>query len=240
MIIPFDRNLFTQIGLDSGSLTMLGSVVHSFGEPGEYRGSLHGAGKQAVFYVTVDRESPIGQVNIDLAALANPAPLAQECCDEPEKRNRFSVNPKGYAVFQVSQGSGGFYVHIRRAMENPKERVYDSRRLGEGDIFTAVLLRPGTYSVANTLGNAKGEIVVSYPEAGKRGYRPPAPVRVQVTKESFDPRSIRLGPAQGLLFDCRAEARILIELRKPDDGPGEPRSPRERGWKKKGPVAVVS
>ena len=31
-------SIFTQIGLDSGALTQLGSVVHPVPEPGEYRG----------------------------------------------------------------------------------------------------------------------------------------------------------------------------------------------------------
>src|SRR5512139_1682841 len=129
-VMPFDRNLFTQIGLDSGSLTMLGTVVHSFGEPGEYRGSVHGEGGQAVFYVTVDKNSPVAQVNIDLATLVNPPPPSAECCEEEGGRNHFSVNPKGYAVFMVSQGSGGFYVHVRKAEENPQTQIYDSRNLG--------------------------------------------------------------------------------------------------------------
>jgi hypothetical protein len=224
--------MFTQIGLDSGSLTMLGSVIHSFGEPGEYRGSVHGEGEQVVFYVTVDKNSPVAQVNIDLATLARPTDPAKECCEEEGTRNRFSVNPKGYALFHVSQGPGGFYVHVRKAEENRGEKIFDSRSLGEGDIFSAVLLRPGTYSVANTLTDARAEVVISYPQVGKTPYRPPGPVRVQVTKGAFEPRSIRLSPAQALLFDCHTEARIRIELEKPDDGPGRPRRVTKREWKK--------
>ena len=45
MNMTFDRNLFTQIGLDSGSLTMLGAVIHSFRKPGEYRGSVRTEGE---------------------------------------------------------------------------------------------------------------------------------------------------------------------------------------------------
>ena len=41
MNVTFDPHLFTQIGLDSGSLTMLGTVVHSFAQPGEYRCVVH-------------------------------------------------------------------------------------------------------------------------------------------------------------------------------------------------------
>jgi len=36
--LMINTTLFTQIGLDSGALTQLGSVVHQVPEPGEYRG----------------------------------------------------------------------------------------------------------------------------------------------------------------------------------------------------------
>ena len=98
MMKPFDRNMFTQIGLDSGSLTILGAVIHSFGEPGEYRGSAAREGDQAVFFITVDKNSPVAQANIDLATLAKPEQPSKECCESEEARNRFSVNPKGYAA----------------------------------------------------------------------------------------------------------------------------------------------
>ena len=181
MNLTFDQNLFTQFGLDSGSLTMLGSVIHSFQEPGEYRGSVHKAGGgQAVFYITVDKNSPAAHANIDLASLREYSDaIAKECCDDSNE-NHFTVNPRGYVVFHVSAGSGGFSVHVRRAEEDPKEKVFNSQALGEGDIFSAVIIRPGTYSVVNRLAKTKAEVVVSYPKIGKTAYRPPAPVRVQV------------------------------------------------------------
>src|SRR6266545_1626719 len=109
----FDRNLFTQIGLDSGAITMLGSVVHSFGEPGEFRGTVRsGAQPEATFYVSVDKNCAIAQVTIDLATLAGTAPSRGDstkdgsCCDDHGKpdEKRFVVHPKGYAVFHVSGG----------------------------------------------------------------------------------------------------------------------------------------
>ena len=181
MKLTFDQNLFTQVGLDSGSLTILGSVIHSFHEPGEYRGSVHKAGgEQAVFYLSVDKNSSVAQANIDLASLREYSDATQkECCDD-SKENRFTVNPRGYVLFHVSSGSGGFSVHVRRAEEDPKEKVFNSEELGEGDIFSTSIIRPGTYSVANRLAKTKAELVVSYPEIGKTAYRPPAPVHVQV------------------------------------------------------------
>jgi hypothetical protein len=228
MNMTFDQNLFTQIGLDSGSLTMLGAVIHSFKEPGEYRGSVHQeGGDQAVFYVTVDKNSSVAQVDIDLAALNKPS---DPCCEGSQ--NRFSVNPKGYAVFHVSAGAGGYSVHVRRAIEDPKEEVFNSQELNDGDIFSAIIIRPGTYSVVNTHTNARAEVVVSYPGTGKVAYRPPAPVRVEVEQKNFEPRRIDLKPGQGLLFDCKTPSRIKLALLKTDDGPGHSRQTGKRGWKK--------
>ena len=233
MDLTFDQNLFTQVGLDSGLLTILGSVIHSFREPGEYRGSVHKAdGGQAVFYVTVDKNSPAAHVNIDLASLREySAATEKDCCDEG-KENRFSVNPKGYVVFHVSGGSGGFSVHVRRSEEDPKEPVFNSQELGEGDIFSGVIIRPGTYTLANPLSKGKGEIVVSYPEIGKTAYRPQEPARVQVGPRGFDPARIELKPSQGLIFDVKSPARIVIELLKADDGPDYDRKAPPRGWSK--------
>ena len=232
MNMTFDRNLFSQIGLDSGSLTMLGAVIHSFHEPGEYRGSVSTEGEgQAVFYISVDKESPAAQVNIDLSTLTQPSETAKDCgCGEPQ--NHFSVNPRGYAVFHVSGGAGGFHVHVRRARENAEEKIFDSRNLDDGDIFSAVILRPGTYAVTNAHTRARAQIVVPYPKVGETPYRPPAPVRVQATQEHFEPRRIELYPGQGLLFECKTPSRIKIELEKADDGPGTPRKPTPRGWRK--------
>jgi hypothetical protein len=235
MNLTFDQNLFTQTGLDSGSLTMLGSVIHSFHEPGEYRGSVHKAGgAQAVFYLTVDRNSPAAHVNIDLATLREYAGATEKECCPDEKENHFTVNPRGYVVFHVSKGSGGFSVHVRRAEEDPKTQVFNSQILGEGDLFSASIIRPGTYTVVNQLAKEKvrAEVVVSYPEIGKTAYRPPAPVRVQVTPRGFDPARIELKPGQGIVFEVKTPARIVSELAKPDDGP-RTRPPRpSRGWAK--------
>jgi hypothetical protein len=234
MNLTFDQNLFTQLGLDSGSLTMLGSVVHSFQEPGEYRGSVHKADDgQAVFYLTVDKNSPAAHVNIDLASLREYAGAAQkECCDD-SPANHFTVNPRGYVVFHVSGGSGGFSVHVRRAEEDPNEKVFNSQELGKSDIFAATIIRPGTYSVVNRLGEGRAEVVVAYPGSGKTAYRPPAPVRVQVGPRGFEPAHIELKPGQGLVFEAEAPARIMIELVKADDGPGHDRRTPPRGWSKR-------
>jgi hypothetical protein len=225
--MTLDHNLFTQMGIDSGSLTMLGAVVHSLGGPGEYRGTVRKEGEgQAVFYISVDKNSPVAQIDIDLAALTHTAPeLPDKDCGCEGEKNRFSVNPRGYALFRVSGGPGGYNVHLRKAVEAEDTKIFDSRKLSDGAIFSATILRPGTYTAANLLGPGKAKIVVSYPQRGKTAYRPPAPVRVLATEKGFYPERIKLKPAQGLLFECKSLSRIKIELVEPDDGPSRAAKP---------------
>lgn len=230
MASTLDRNFFTQIGLDSASLTMLGVIVHSFGEPGEYRGVVTGKGQDsATFSVSVDPSSAVASVNIDLAALAGTAPASSQggdsdcCCGKQDQSPggagpRYVVHPKGHAVFRVSGGAGGYAVNLRKAVDDRDVRAYDSRMLQSGDIFSAVILRPGRYSVRNELGDARAEVTVSYPGTGETAYKPPPPEVVQLGRK-MEPSRIVLKPMQGLNFHIDTEARVVIELEEPDDGP---------------------
>jgi hypothetical protein len=226
----FDRHFFSQIGLDSGALTMLGAVVHGFGEPGAYRGiARRGAEPEATFYITVDKASPVAQVNIDLAALVEPQKPGTCGCGTRE--GPFVVNPRGYAVFRVSGGAGGFSVHVQRAVDEANPKIFDSRELQDGDIFSAIIIRPGTYSVENLLTKAKAELKVAYPKLGTTAYRPPGPLTAECARHSIDPAKLDLQPGQGVNFHAKAPSRIKIELVKADDGPGR-HEPARSGWKK--------
>jgi hypothetical protein len=233
--VTADPNLWTQIGLDSGSLTMLGTIAHQLGEPGEYRGTVHhGADVKAVFFVTADSKSPAAQVAIDLAALegaqsGEPAAGApgDSCCIRDAKQSsggqRYTVNPRGYVLFHVQSGQGGYYVHLRRIDTPETDKGYDTRTLKPGDAFTAMILRPGTYAIRNTLARGSTEAVVRYPTIRDKPYVPPAPVRIECTAAGFDTTGrIDLGVGQGLLFHARADTRIAITLERPDDGPARP------------------
>jgi hypothetical protein len=209
------------VGLDSGELTMLGAVAQRFDVPGEYRGTVRRGGAiERVFYLTVDKESPVAAADIDLAVLANAGSRTghESCCPE-DKEPRFSVNPRGYAVFRVSGGPGGYSVNLRRADPDDKTPVFNSSRLDGGAVFSARILRPGVYSVTNSLTKARAELGVAYPPEAFSGYRPPEALRVEVTERGFKPERIAIKAAQGLIFDCNAPARIVIALEKADDGP---------------------
>lgn len=218
-----DPNI-AQIGLDSGALNMLGAVVCRFEEPGGYRGTVRrGDVIEKVFYLSVDKESPVAAADIDLAklggSLLRPNDTDEGCCCSDEPETRFSVNPRGYALFRVSGGKGGYSVNLRRADPNEKTPVFNSTALDNGAIFSVRILRPGAYVVTNTCGKTRAQLTVSYPPKAFSGYRPPEPQRVEVTEKGFYPNKIALKPAQGLVFECRTTSRIVIELERADNGP---------------------
>lgn len=242
--------LFTQTSLDSGALTMLGTVIHNFSESGKYLGDVL-LGKRTVgkFYLTVDKECPAMQVNIDLSMLHQPASKHRKIMEK-----RFVVNPKGYAVFHVSRGAGGYAVCVGRIGEKHESGMFDSRELKKDDLFAVTLIRPGTYSVTNVNTKAKSEIVVAYPKIEKirEPYCPPEPVSIECTKKAFEPGKImekaleqnkstkkafkrgriEIKPAQGQVYRLKSPSRIKIRLVRPDNGPKGPRQPRITRWEK--------
>ena len=218
--------LFKQTGLDSGSLTMLGSIVHQFAEPGEYRGvSLRNNQRDAVFYLKIEEGSPVNQVNIDLAALAGGAEQPSSCICESGGggAQHFLLGAGGHAVFHVSGGPGGYELHIGRSGKEPQPREFDSIELKGGDLFAATFLRPGVYTVRNLAAKERGkaglEIDVAYPRAGKTAYQPPAAVRVECVREGFRPAKLELQALQGCIFVCQVAARIKAELLRPHGPP---------------------
>jgi hypothetical protein len=243
MNLTFDRNLFTQTTLDSGALTMLGGVTHCLLEPGQYRGIVFRESEDiAAFYIDADKNCAVAQANIDLASL-DPAVVVSprqaksavsgDCgCGpgaSPGGTTKFIVHPKGYLVFHVSAGAGGYSVIVRKAEEDPKTNLFDTRKLSEGDVFSCAIIRPGQYSIENTVTKAGARITVLYPKVGKTGYRPPKPITFECGSRGMEPQQAEVQPGQGIHFRFKAPSRIKIDLLKPDDGPGKPLGPKNLG-----------
>jgi hypothetical protein len=231
--------LFTQFGLDSGALTLLGQVVHQFDAPGEYRGTAVIAdAPEATFYLTVEETSAATQVHVDLAALAEASAAASGCsCGKNHggpSSGHFFVGAKGYALFHVSGGAGGHAVRIVGAGKSEVE--FDSTKLGKGDLFVATILRPGRYAVKNLLeaAAAPGELDVAYPVGGATPYRPGEPARVACTRSGFRPANVALTAAQACVFSCEAPARIKIELIAALDPPAATQPTRRRSLRRPG------
>jgi hypothetical protein len=143
-----------------------------------------------------------------------------ECgCDDDEQGasggGRFEVASEGYAVFKVAAGAaGGYAVELHRSTASGRgERVFDSRALRQSDMLAVVLLRPGTYSVANESNGTKAELKVAYPEKPLGLIDP-----VNVTcGGAIHPEAIHVLPAQGIVFTFETPSRIKIVLVTPED-----------------------
>lgn len=214
-------HLFKQIGLDSGALTMLGTIVHNLPHPGAYHGTVvRGEEIRARFEIAVDENAAAGQVNIDLALLDDPF----NGCG----RKKFTVHPKGAIVFHVSKGPGGYYVIIDAAGGEKCATVFDSRKLDNGDVFVATVLRPGEYRVTNALDRHTARLEVPYPERREVALCQRQPLTINCTGKGFEPGEIHAKVAQAQAYLVKAPARIVIELSKPfdrskDEGPRKTR-----------------
>jgi hypothetical protein len=218
MSARFNSLFLNQTTFDSAS--PLGSVVlvHRFDDEGEYDVELGREGEvpdrvalSVAPQVKEAREVQASSVTIDSAGAA-PGTIAAQ--------RRSKLHAGGYAAFtSMHARSSGSVIVARKRGE--KDAEFDSRRLGEHDLFAVTLVRPGLYAVRNTLAKAKaeGRIVVTYPVVGERPYRPADPVDVVCTKKGFDPERLEIGPAQGIIFRFQTAAHLLVELLEPDDGP---------------------
>jgi hypothetical protein len=220
--------VFSQVNLDSASLTMLTSTVHKVSEAGIYDGTImRGSETVGLFRITTLDVTPTNcateaksQLNIDLRNLD--LPVADQI--DSLATNCFQVRTGGFVVFHVSGGVGGYSVELQKTGEQ-KAKVFDSKKLDENDNFIATVLRPGTYSITNVDSKTKAELVVVYPEIGKIPKQPQA-VKVECTAKGITPGKIKINPTEPLIFSFKISSRIKIELMKPEDRPRKIEQPK--------------
>jgi hypothetical protein len=204
---------------DSGALGMLTMVLHQFRSDGHYQAAIMQQGL-AVTDVDfeVDEKSEMMQLNIDLAQTVRKSKARPEdCCFKSEKQPVGVVSPKGYVLFHASSGDG----YSVTVSNTEGKVVFDSTKLGDGDLFAVSLLEPGKYSMANTIGSVEGEIVVSLaPEAAKRISTLET---LHIDMGEKETKHIEVTSSQGLVFHIKDSARILIERGyAPPQKPGKP------------------
>lgn len=130
----------------------------------------------------------------------------------------YTLTKGDYAVFYVSTGAGGYSIEIYRFEKGSQLKTFDSKELKEGVIFSAMVIRPGTYLITNTLNDAKAELVINYPELGKMK-KILIPINIESNTKEIVPNKINIDPSQGLIFRINTLSRIRIELTKPEDRP---------------------
>jgi hypothetical protein len=212
MKVRVNRELFTTTSFDSGSLTVLASVLHPFKEGGEYVGEVYRDDlRVGRFHILVGENCVGRQVNIDLREqdrrLQRTSTGYQDC---------YQLQINGVAVFYVSKGKGGYYVTVRKLGE--EGRKYSTRMLEEDDVFAVNLMRPGEYRIITDPGQ-EGEIVVNYREPTGKPYRPGDPIEVSIEGGGIKPRRLEITPLQALIHRIQRPSRIKIDLVKPINQP---------------------
>jgi hypothetical protein len=227
-----NRQLLEQTTWDSGAPSGTAAVVHRFQSPGSYFATalLEDTVVGGVELAVLERpgqpevEGPPPSARVDLSWIRRG--LRERL--HPGQGERSLVAQEGYVLFSNAEQATGYAVRVTRPEQ--QEGVFDTRELGADDLFSVTMVRPGTYTVSNTLTGAGGRVTVAYPTIGDTPYRPPGPASVVCRADGFDPRSVDLQPAQGLIFSFEVPSRILITLAEPDDGPAE-RRPSTARWR---------
>jgi hypothetical protein len=227
-----NRHMFTTRVFDSGALGVLGSVIHQFREPGRYEVVIRQ--KDSVvrsFRFEASESSSNMQLDIDLASVIRAATGAKEDCGCDGAKGATgpgvlpTVSPKGYVLFYVSQGDGGYAVSVGR--EGGEKPVFDSTALGEGDIFAVTLLAPTRYAMTNRTGGAKGTIVVSSSSDTAKSLAAMSASYVETRREAFAPNTVKVVSGQGIVFRILETSRVVIEQQE------EPESEARAGGKGK-------
>ena len=225
-----NRQMFSARTFDSGALGVLASVVHQFPDPGRYEAVIR-HGHKAIRSVPfeVSESSSNMQLDIDLALPAQPRAGGEADCECKGTHAASggstlpSVSPKGYVLFHVSHGDGGYAVLVgRQGTEVP---AFDSTALNTGDLFVVSLLAPTRYTMTNRRGKASGTIVVRMAHDHLRKLASSEAIYVESSHETFSPADVQAASAQGIVFRVRDSARIVIEQ---VDDPPEKKMPRRR------------
>lgn len=208
--------LFKETGTDSGELNVLGTLVHRFPDEGDYMIEVRqGETLVGSRLLAVSDDYHTLQATYDLSAFGDTGEC--DCGSKCSCEGDFDcIREDGAAVFHVGSGPGGYSVTVEPVGERRERREFDSGKLVEDDAFSALLLRPGSYTARNTLGDAAAELTVNYPE-GRMGAANQDALVVTVTDAGFQPATIEMDPGRGVSFVVETDARIVIELDEPDE-----------------------
>ncbi|WP_410507760.1 hypothetical protein RSJ42_13265 [Methanosarcina hadiensis] len=216
-----NKYVFRKTSNDSGSLTTMSSIIHKVAEQGKYSGIVFlGDIKVGKFFIRVgeSREEaqeegvPLQQIDIDLSSFNNSTGVNGNS-------TAFTLLAGGHIVFYVSKGSKEYAVEIfRLGKQKEPIKVFDSRLLGDEDLFITHVMKPGSYSVRNVMGGGQAILTVEYPEHEKL-MRNMESVLIECRNGTMDPAEIKIQPLQTLMFSCTRESRINIELKMAEERP---------------------
>lgn len=226
-----NRRLFSALAFDSGSLGVLASIVHQFNATGRYAVSVLQQGERVGSTAfEVDEASTVMQLTIDLSAVHSAVNIAEADCDCRHDSVRMAastpvVSPKGYVLFHASQGDG--YAFLAGLDQPNVLPVFDSTRLGPGDLYALSLIKPDTYVMSNSTGEATGTITVTFQHKGTAAFKAPDTQYIDASSARFAPQHVEVTATQGIVFRVQDAARIVIRAKgEPSARPADtPRGP---------------
>lgn len=239
--VLLNRSLFVQRAFDSGAIGVLTTLMHRFGESGDYDLFVSSGGRTvARMMVRVVDSNATYQHNLDLANLHSGE---RECCREEAD---VLLHTGGVLGFYASQGSASFQVEVQRLGGKDKQVLLDNaEQVPGGDFFAVTPLQAGVYRVSDSLNKAEMLLRVAMPPlpgkgkkpaAGKekkartdREYRPDQPTLVDAGKGGFGRKEVSLYSGQALVFQCKQAARLRVEMEKPDQPTSKPPKSIRRG-----------
>lgn len=212
-------NILSQTNIESASLNTNGMIIHRFQDTGYHHVQIYKKKiLEKIIPLKVTKESKEIQLNINLssASFKNYDCHCKNIDKDTITDRVYEIGPNTNVLFYVSYGMGDYYITVIKN-EQERKKIFDSRELKSGDIFVVHILRPGTYSVINTVNKSQGQIVVSYPKVGKTKFVAPEAISIECNK-TFSNNSITIQPTQGIIYRINDNSNISIKLEKPDDG----------------------
>jgi hypothetical protein len=206
MKAKINQKLFNESRFDSGELSVLTMTVHQFNIPGFYQAVVQRQGLEvSKFYFTVAENSPAMELHIDLSEVARRVYTVQN-------NSMKIVSPKGYVLFYSSYDYG----YTVLVSDRNGDRVFDSTKLGEGDIFSLSLLTPGRYSILNGLESVSGEIIVNPIPESIKNFDPASQLNIDVSQDKYTPEQVEIISGQGLVFHIKtSDVRVIIQKNQP-------------------------
>jgi hypothetical protein len=159
-----------------------------------------------------EAKNEMTQADIDLSAYAN---AKSDDCGCKGSGKTYDIKSGGYIVFYSSKGDEGFHVELSTGESEKAGSRYTTQELKKGDIVMSLLMRPGSYQIADSR-KGKLDLLVDIPDDHTEHYRSlSSPNMVTLTEKGFVPSSIKTNPGQGLVIKLETDSsNIDIALAK--------------------------